>query len=147
MVQQMQSVCRECNGEGEILNEKDRCKECNGKKTIKEKKTLEVPVDKGMHDGQKITFRGESNQDVSHILSHSPSCSFEKSTFSIFFTFFNPIFSSFRDFPKIYLKLVRVQFHLLYINSSKHLNIDHLTIFEPIYLCFYRKINSEKLFV
>jgi DnaJ family protein A protein 2 len=64
MVQQMQSICRECSGEGELLNEKDRCKQCNGKKTIKEKKTHEVPVDKGMHDSQKITFRGESNQEV-----------------------------------------------------------------------------------
>ena len=26
MVQQMQSVCLDCNGEGEVINEKDRCK-------------------------------------------------------------------------------------------------------------------------
>lgn len=63
MVQQMQSICRECSGEGEVINEKDRCKTCNGKKTIKEKKTQEVPIDKGMHDSQKVTFRGESNQE------------------------------------------------------------------------------------
>ena len=64
MVQQMQSACRECNGEGEIINEKDRCKQCNGKKTIKQKKSFEVHVDKGMQDGQKVVFRGESNQEV-----------------------------------------------------------------------------------
>ena len=64
MVQQMQAICRECNGEGEIINEKDRCKPCNGKKTTKKKKTFEVHIDKGMQDGQKITFRGESNQEV-----------------------------------------------------------------------------------
>ena len=67
MVQQMQSICRECSGEGEVINEKDRCKTCNGKKTIKEKKTQEVPIDKGMHDSQKITFRGESNQEVTYL--------------------------------------------------------------------------------
>lgn len=64
MVQQMQSICRDCGGEGEIINEKDRCKQCSGKKTIRAKKSHEVPVDKGMHDGQKIPFRGESNQEV-----------------------------------------------------------------------------------
>ena len=63
MVQQMQSICRDCNGEGEIINEKDRCKQCAGKKTLKKKKSFEVHVDKGMQDGQKITFRGESNQE------------------------------------------------------------------------------------
>jgi DnaJ-class molecular chaperone len=65
MVQQMQSICKECSGEGEIISEKDRCKTCVGKKTVKEKKQFEVNVDKGMQDGQKITFHGESNQDVS----------------------------------------------------------------------------------
>lgn len=64
MVQQMQAICRECTGEGEVINEKDRCKQCNGKKTLKQKKNLEVHVDKGMSDGQKLTFRGESNQEV-----------------------------------------------------------------------------------
>lgn len=63
MVQQMQAMCRECNGQGETLNEKDKCKTCQGKKTKKEKKKFEVNVDRGMHDSQKITFRGESNQE------------------------------------------------------------------------------------
>jgi DnaJ homolog subfamily A member 2 len=63
MVQQMQAICRECNGEGEIINEKDRCKQCVGKKTTKQKKSFEVNVDKGMQDSQKITYRGESNQE------------------------------------------------------------------------------------
>ena len=63
MVQQIQAVCRDCAGQGEIINEKDRCKQCVGKKTVKNKKKFEVPVDKGMQDGQKITFRGESNAE------------------------------------------------------------------------------------
>jgi DnaJ homolog subfamily A member 2 len=63
MVQQMQAMCRECSGQGELINEKDRCKECSGKKTSKQKKKFEVHVDKGMQDSQKITFRGESNQE------------------------------------------------------------------------------------
>lgn len=63
MVQQMQAVCSDCGGEGEVLSEKDKCKQCNGKKTIKQKKNFEVHIDKGMHDSQKIPYRGESNQE------------------------------------------------------------------------------------
>lgn len=32
MVQQIQSVCGECQGQGEMINAKDRCKICLGKK-------------------------------------------------------------------------------------------------------------------
>ena len=49
---------------GEVLREKDRCPDCKGKKVINETKILEVHVDKGMRDGQKIPFRGEGDQQV-----------------------------------------------------------------------------------
>ncbi|BGP24958.1 DnaJ family protein [Rhodotorula toruloides] len=62
MVQQIQQACSDCNGEGEIINAKDRCKECNGKKVINERKVLEVFIDRGMKDGQTITFAGEADQ-------------------------------------------------------------------------------------
>ncbi|CAD7681383.1 unnamed protein product [Nyctereutes procyonoides] len=51
MVQQIQSV------------PKDRCKSCNGRKILREKKILEVHIDKGVKDGQKITFHGEGDQE------------------------------------------------------------------------------------
>lgn len=63
MVQQIQSVCPECQGQGERINPKDRCKSCNGRKIVREKKILEVYIDKGMKDGQKITFSGEGDQE------------------------------------------------------------------------------------
>lgn len=47
MIQRMQQTCKECNGEGEIINERDRCKTCQGKKTIDEKKKLEVVISPG----------------------------------------------------------------------------------------------------
>ncbi|KAK9453829.1 hypothetical protein V1511DRAFT_461665 [Dipodascopsis uninucleata] len=62
IIQQFQTVCQDCKGEGEIIREKDRCKACGGKKTVNEKKILEVHVDKGMQNGQKITFPEEGDQ-------------------------------------------------------------------------------------
>ncbi|XP_049798007.1 dnaJ homolog subfamily A member 1 [Schistocerca nitens] len=63
MIQQIQSMCSECRGQGERINPKDRCKQCQGKKTIRDRKILEVHVDKGMVDGQKIVFGGEGDQE------------------------------------------------------------------------------------
>ena len=40
-----------------------RCKKCNGRKVNRERKILEVSVDKGMEDGQKVTFSGEGDQE------------------------------------------------------------------------------------
>jgi len=50
MVQQVQRRCAECNGEGYIC------------KTQKERKVLEVMIDKGMKNGQKVVFRGMADE-------------------------------------------------------------------------------------
>lgn len=63
MIQQIQSMCSECQGQGEKFSSKDRCKNCNGHKVERKKKILEVHIDKGMKDGQKITFHGEGDQE------------------------------------------------------------------------------------
>ncbi|CCX10854.1 hypothetical protein FPQ18DRAFT_77482 [Pyronema domesticum] len=85
MIQRFQTVCPDCNGEGEIIKDKDRCKQCNGKKTMNERKVLHVPVDKGMQDGQKITFNGEGDQgpdiipgDVVFVIEQKPHPRFER---------------------------------------------------------------------
>ena len=61
MVQQVQNHCSRCRGLGEIIIERYRCPSCAGDKVSKERKVLEVYVDKGMQNGQKITFNGEAN--------------------------------------------------------------------------------------
>ncbi|KAG1688796.1 DnaJ subfamily A member 2 [Nymphon striatum] len=85
MMQQMQTVCPDCKGEGEIINEKDRCRTCKGKKVTKDTKILEVHVDKGMKDGQKIYFRGEGDKipgiepgDVIIVLQTKPHSMFQR---------------------------------------------------------------------
>lgn len=63
MVQRIEAKCTECMGQGEIIPQKDRCKHCEGKKIAREKKIIEVHVDKGMEDGQKITFANEGDME------------------------------------------------------------------------------------
>jgi DnaJ family protein A protein 2 len=64
MIQQMQHVCADCKGSGEVISEKDKCGQCKGQKVVQDKKTLEVHVEKGMQHGQKITFQGEADEAV-----------------------------------------------------------------------------------
>lgn len=60
MQMQQQISCPDCSGEGEII--KTRCNVCRGNKTVRETKTLEVHIEKGMTHGQRITFEGEGDQ-------------------------------------------------------------------------------------
>merc|ERR1740130_245387 len=54
MIQQMQVRCPECAGQGKQFKK--------GVKVVKERKILEVHVEKGMKHGQKITFAGEADE-------------------------------------------------------------------------------------
>ncbi|CAG8603723.1 5584_t:CDS:10 [Paraglomus brasilianum] len=63
IMQRTQIVCPNCNGEGEALRERDKCKKCKGTKVVKEKKYLDIYIDKGMQDGQKIVMQGEADQE------------------------------------------------------------------------------------
>ncbi|CAM4787793.1 unnamed protein product [Rotaria magnacalcarata] len=63
MIQQMRSHCSDCEGQGKKIDAKDKCKTCDGKKIVRERKIIEVHIDKGMEDGKKITFSGEGDQE------------------------------------------------------------------------------------
>lgn len=63
MIQQIRSHCSDCDGNGEKINPRDKCKTCDGKKIVRERKIIEVHIDKGMEDGKKITFSGEGDQE------------------------------------------------------------------------------------
>jgi len=86
MLQQMQRPCDDCGSQGEVVNEKDRCNVCKGKRVTNEAKILEVNVDKGMRDEQRITFRGEGDQqpdvetgDVIIVVQQKPHEKFQRS--------------------------------------------------------------------
>lgn len=92
MIQRFQTVCPDCQGEGEIMRERDRCKRCGGKKTIVERKVLHVHVDKGMKTGQKVDFRGEGDQmpgvqpgDVQFEIEQKPHPRFQRKDDDLFY--------------------------------------------------------------
>lgn len=62
MVQQVQSACQQCRQSGKFFAPGDKCTECKGKKVKKERKVLEVHIDKGMRQGEKIKFTGEADE-------------------------------------------------------------------------------------
>jgi len=62
MVQQMQSACHRCQGTGEAIKDSDRCPSCKGDKVVREREVIEVHVDPGMADGEKIVFKGKADE-------------------------------------------------------------------------------------
>lgn len=77
MIQQMQAHCPTCNGQGKSYKK--------GVKITKEKKVLEVYVDKGMKHRQKIVFSGEADEapgvlpgDVVFVIDEQPHETFKR---------------------------------------------------------------------
>jgi DnaJ family protein A protein 2 len=60
MMQQVQVPCSPCKGQGKFFADGKRCRTCDGAKTAKEKKVLELHVEKGAKHGDRITMRGEA---------------------------------------------------------------------------------------
>jgi len=48
---------------GETIDDANRCKTCQGRKTVQEMKIIEVKVEPGMRENQKIVFYGEGDQE------------------------------------------------------------------------------------
>jgi len=62
MYTQSSGPCDDCRGQGEMIDAKNKCKECDGKKVVKEKKIIEVSIDKGSPNGCVYTFHGEADE-------------------------------------------------------------------------------------
>jgi len=62
MLQQMQTHCDQCDGQGEIVPPSGKCKECKGQKVEEKQTQLKVHINKGMANGEKVVFRGEADQ-------------------------------------------------------------------------------------
>ncbi len=62
MIQQIQQVCPTCKGNKMTMDEKDKCDTCRGQKVCMDRKIIEVNIEKGMQNGQRIKFSGESDE-------------------------------------------------------------------------------------
>lgn len=92
MIQRFQTVCDACQGTGDICDPKDRCTACKGKKTASERKILQVHIDPGMKDGQRIVFAGEGDQepgitpgDVIFVVDEQPHAKFQRKDADLYY--------------------------------------------------------------
>jgi DnaJ-related protein SCJ1 len=58
--QQMQTHCNVCGGKGKVISAK--CSKCQGAKVTRGSNQITVFVEKGMYDGQRIVYEGESDE-------------------------------------------------------------------------------------
>jgi DnaJ homolog subfamily A member 2 len=61
VIQQTQAPCHSCRN-GKVISEKNKCKKCSGIGTCKERKVLEVFIEKGAPDGHRVVFSGEADE-------------------------------------------------------------------------------------
>ena len=62
MYSQTTGPCDVCRGQGKSIDEKCKCKTCKGNMVIKERKVIEITVDKGAPNHHKYNFHGESDE-------------------------------------------------------------------------------------
>lgn len=79
--QQMQTTCDKCGGKGKIV--KSKCPVCKGKKVVRESDILDVTIEKGMADGEVITFDGAADKhpdmaagDIKFVIKTRPNAMF-----------------------------------------------------------------------
>ncbi|ORY86320.1 DnaJ domain-containing protein, partial [Protomyces lactucae-debilis] len=62
MYSQQQVECPSCAGSGETIRDKDQCRKCKGTKVVDELKIMELFIDRGMRDGERITLKGQADE-------------------------------------------------------------------------------------
>lgn len=69
-VQQVQQPCRKCGGKGKTYDKP--CHVCHGNKLVTKPHMISVEIERGMKDGEQITFEHEGNQhpdlDPGHVI-------------------------------------------------------------------------------
>jgi len=61
MIQQMIGACNDCNGTGESISKNNKCDECNGVKYLVKDKTIELPLNKNICNGQQLVLEQKGN--------------------------------------------------------------------------------------
>ena len=63
MQQRVQMACPTCRGEGHTAKAEDKCLSCDGRSIVKDRKVLEINIEKGMKKGDHQRFTGEGDQN------------------------------------------------------------------------------------
>ncbi|XP_059616846.1 dnaJ homolog subfamily A member 2-like [Phlebotomus argentipes] len=66
-INRVSTECSTCSGRGKVFSEEDKCGKCSGNRTLTEDKTVEVRIEPGMRNMQKIEFSGEGNHLPGHL--------------------------------------------------------------------------------
>eukprot|EP01062_Namystynia_karyoxenos_P013992 TRINITY_DN15031_c0_g1_i1.p1 TRINITY_DN15031_c0_g1~~TRINITY_DN15031_c0_g1_i1.p1 ORF type:complete len:445 (+),score=210.19 TRINITY_DN15031_c0_g1_i1:99-1337(+) len=85
-VQQVQVQCQQCQQQCYVIPQPFKCPECRGKRVVKDRKVLEVHIEKGMKRGDVVTFEGEGDQipgvrlsgDIMIVLTQKPHDFFQR---------------------------------------------------------------------
>ncbi|PIA19030.1 DnaJ-domain-containing protein, partial [Coemansia reversa NRRL 1564] len=59
---QAQVTCATCSGSGKVVPDTHKCRKCKGTGTTDEKDAVEIRVEPGMRDGQRIILKGKGDQ-------------------------------------------------------------------------------------
>lgn len=54
--------CPDCQGMGEHIDPENQCKQCKGEHVVEEEKDIELHIERGAEDGQKMVFKGASDE-------------------------------------------------------------------------------------
>lgn len=92
-VQQVRVPCDACGGEGFKIPESMKCTACGGKRTVRDRKVLEVFIEKGARRGDTVLLQGEGDQnpdmkqsgDVMIMLAQAPHKFFQRRGRHLFF--------------------------------------------------------------
>ena len=71
MIQQFQKTCDVCNGSGINIKPHDKCPTCKGAGLTSTKVDVQIPLKRGVSEGQKIDPRGLKNAEPTKLASDS----------------------------------------------------------------------------
>jgi len=113
------TYCPSCNGSGESIPYGMECTECSGKKFVKQEKVLDVEIEKGMVEGEQITFRGESHEvpgylpgDVIFVIQEQHHPTFQRKTSHLFLSKKIPLINALTGYSFVIEHLDGRQLHV-----------------------------------
>ncbi|KAL7275219.1 mdj1 protein precursor [Rhizina undulata] len=64
---QMASTCESCGGTGLVIPKGSECDSCHGNGTVRETRTIRIPIPAGADDGMKLRIAGEGDAPAMHV--------------------------------------------------------------------------------